>query len=107
MMVRMLYMMFVRMAGPGSSPRRSTRYFRPRDRGDEDPLQSPSANACQEVDTTARSEVTDRMLIAGQHLRAVLDEYVAHYNLIAGVPPRPTARSATRRRTRRRPAHRL
>jgi len=28
------------------------------------------------------------MLIAGQHLRAVLDEYVAHYNLIAGVPPR-------------------
>jgi len=30
---------------------------------------------------TARSEVTDRMLIAGPgHLRAVLDEYVAHYN---------------------------
>ena len=30
---------------------------------------------------TARSEVTDRMLIAGpRHLRAVLDEYVAHYN---------------------------
>ncbi len=30
---------------------------------------------------TARSEVTDRMLIAGLgHLRAVLDEYVAHYN---------------------------
>ena len=30
---------------------------------------------------TARAEVTDRMLIAGQrHLRAVLDEYVAHYN---------------------------
>jgi putative transposase len=28
-----------------------------------------------------RSEVTDRMLIAGlRHLRAVLDEYVAHYN---------------------------
>jgi putative transposase len=30
---------------------------------------------------TVRAEVTDRMLIAGQwHLRAVLDEYVAHYN---------------------------
>lgn len=30
---------------------------------------------------TARSEVTDRMLIAGpRHLQAVLDEYAAHYN---------------------------
>ena len=30
---------------------------------------------------TARAEVTDRMLITGpRHLRAVLDEYVAHYN---------------------------
>lgn len=30
---------------------------------------------------TARSEVTDRMLITGpRHLRAVLDEYVTHYN---------------------------
>jgi putative transposase len=30
---------------------------------------------------TARAEVTDRMLIAGpRYLRAVLDEYVAHYN---------------------------
>ena len=28
-----------------------------------------------------RAEVTDRMLIAGQrHLRAVLEEYAAHYN---------------------------
>jgi hypothetical protein len=28
-----------------------------------------------------RAEVTDRMLITGpRHLRAVLDEYVAHYN---------------------------
>lgn len=28
-----------------------------------------------------RAKVTDRMLIAGpRHLRAVLDEYVAHYN---------------------------
>jgi hypothetical protein len=31
---------------------------------------------------TVRAEVTDRMLITGpRHLRAVLDEYVAHYNL--------------------------
>jgi putative transposase len=30
---------------------------------------------------TARTEVTDRMLIAGErHLRRVLDGYVAHYN---------------------------
>ena len=30
---------------------------------------------------TARAEVTDQMLIAGsRHLRAVLDEYAAHYN---------------------------
>ena len=30
---------------------------------------------------TVRSEVTDRMLILGQHhLRAVLDEYATHYN---------------------------
>ena len=30
---------------------------------------------------TVRAEVTDRILIAGpRHLRAVLDEYVAHYS---------------------------
>ena len=30
---------------------------------------------------TVRAEVTDRMLITGsRHLRAVLDEYAAHYN---------------------------
>jgi putative transposase len=30
---------------------------------------------------TVRAEVTDLMLIAGpRHLRAVLDEYAAHYN---------------------------
>lgn len=30
---------------------------------------------------TARAEVTDRLLTAGsRHLRAVLDEYAAHYN---------------------------
>jgi putative transposase len=29
----------------------------------------------------ARSECTDRMLIVGpRHLRAILDDYVAHYN---------------------------
>jgi putative transposase len=46
------------------------------------PPRSPGANAYSERWVrTARSEVTDRMLIAGpRHLRAVLDEYVAHYN---------------------------
>ncbi len=30
---------------------------------------------------TVRAEVADRMLVAGpRHLRAVLDEYVAHFN---------------------------
>jgi len=46
------------------------------------PPRSPRANAYAERWVrTARSEVTDRMLVAGpRHLRAVLDEYVAHYN---------------------------
>ncbi len=46
------------------------------------PPRSPRANAFAERWVrTARSEVTDRMLVAGpRHLRAVLDEYVAHYN---------------------------
>ncbi len=43
---------------------------------------SPRANAYAERGVRAvRSEVTDRMLIAGQrHLRIVLDEHAAHYN---------------------------
>jgi putative transposase len=46
------------------------------------PPRSPRANAYSERWVrTARSECTDRMLIAGpRHLRAILDEYVAHYN---------------------------
>jgi putative transposase len=46
------------------------------------PSRSPRANAfTQRWVHTVRSEVTDRMLIAGQrHLRAVLDDYAAHYN---------------------------
>ena len=46
------------------------------------PPRSPKANAYAERWVrTARSEVTDRILIAGQrHQHAVLDQYVAHYN---------------------------
>jgi transposase InsO family protein len=46
------------------------------------PPRSPRANAFAErFVLTARSEVTDRMLIFGQrHLRQTLDEYARHYN---------------------------
>lgn len=46
------------------------------------PPRSPKANAYSERWVrTARAEVSDRMLITGpRHLRAVLDEYVTHYN---------------------------
>jgi len=46
------------------------------------PPRSPRANAYAERWVrTVRSEVTDRMLVIGsRHLRAILDEYVAHYN---------------------------
>jgi putative transposase len=46
------------------------------------PPRSPQANAYAERWVrTARAEVTDRMLIVGpRHLRAVLNEYAAHYN---------------------------
>ncbi len=46
------------------------------------PPRSPRANAYAErFVLTARTEVTDRMLIFGQrHLRTILDKYAAHYN---------------------------
>ena len=46
------------------------------------PTRSPRANAYAErFVLTARTEVTDRMLITGErHLRTVLAEYARHYN---------------------------
>jgi putative transposase len=46
------------------------------------PRRSPRANAhAERFVLTARTEVTNRMLIFGErHLRAVLAEYEAHYN---------------------------
>jgi putative transposase len=46
------------------------------------PPRSPAANAYAERWVrTVRAKCTDRMLVAGpRHLRAVLDEYAAHYN---------------------------
>ena len=47
-----------------------------------EPPRSPRANAYAErFVLTARTEVTDRMLIFGErHLRVVMTEYEAHYN---------------------------
>jgi hypothetical protein len=46
------------------------------------PPRSPRANACAErFVLTARTEVTDRMLIFGErHLQSILAEYARHYN---------------------------
>jgi putative transposase len=53
-----------------------------RRRSGKDRARSPGANAFAErFVLTARTEVTDRMLIAGErHLRTVLATYEAHYN---------------------------
>jgi putative transposase len=61
------------------------------------PPRSPRANAYAErFVLTARTEVTDRMLIFGQrHLRTILAQYAAHYNgrrphrSLLLYPPRP------------------
>ncbi len=60
-----------------------------------DPAKSPRANAYAErFVLTARTEVTDRMLIFGErHLRTALAEYEAHYN-----GRRPTAAASSARR---------
>ena len=74
---------------------------------------SPRANAYAErFVLTARTEVTDRMLIfGGRHLRAILAEYEAHYNgrrphrSLQRHPPRPDypAADLSQERIKRRP----
>jgi transposase InsO family protein len=77
------------------------------------PPRSPRANAYAErFVLTARTEVTDRMLIFGErHLRTILAEYETHYNGRRPhrsrqlCPPRPDHPIAdlSRKRTKRRP----
>ena len=77
------------------------------------PPRSPRANAYAErFVLTARTEVTDRMLIFGQrHLQSILAQYVAHYNGRRPHrsrqlhPPRPDhpAADLSRERIKRRP----
>ena len=77
------------------------------------PPRSPRANAYAErFELTARTEVTDRMLIFGErHLLLVLAEYEAHYNgrrphrSLQLQPPRPDRPVAdrSRKRIKRRP----
>ena len=77
------------------------------------PPRSPRANAYAEsLVLTARTEVTDRMLILGQrHLRTILAQYEAHYNGRRPHrsrqlrPPRPDhpAADLSRQRIKRRP----
>ena len=59
------------VTGPGSSPPRSTRSWPAQVSRREDPAAKPPANAYAErFVLTARTEVTDRMLIFGErHLR--------------------------------------
>ena len=77
------------------------------------PPRSPRANAYAErFVLTARTEVTDRMLILGErHLRSVLAEYARHYHRTATppqlptppAPARPPHRDPSRQRTKRQP----
>src|SRR3954466_99106 len=77
------------------------------------PPRSPRANAYAErFVLTARTEITDRMLIFGErHLRSVMAEYARHYNgrrphrALQLQPPRPDHPIAdlSRERVKRRP----
>ncbi|MGH3192096.1 MAG: integrase core domain-containing protein [Streptosporangiaceae bacterium] len=62
------------------------------------PPRTPKANAYAErFVLTARTEVTDRMLIFGErHLRRVLAQYEAHYNGRRPHPQPPTPPARTR-----------
>jgi hypothetical protein len=60
---------------------------------------------CERLVGTLRRKLLDRMLIVGErHLRSVLTEYQAHYNMAR--PHQGIAQRVPRRRTRRWPPHR-
>jgi putative transposase len=68
---------------PGNSPTPSTRVLASAGiQAVKIPPQSPRANAhAERFVLTARTEITDQMLIFGErHLRSVLAEYAQHYN---------------------------
>ena len=100
------------VTGPGSSPHPLMLRWRRRYRGREIPPRSPRANAYAErFVLTARTEVTDRMLIFGERqLRLVLAGSSAYNNLRPHRsrqlrPPRPDHPVAdlSRKRFKRRP----
>ncbi len=71
----------------------------------------PTANRPRRFVRTARTEITDRMLIFGErHLRSVLAEYEAHYNgrrSGSGAAPSSAASSTNTSQPRRRPGQDL
>ena len=117
MALRLAYLMLTHilswLTAPASSPPRSTPSSPAQGSTREDPAAMSAANCYAErFVLTARTELTDRILILGErHLRTVLAQFGAHYNgrrphrALQLQPPRPDlpAPDLDYRRIRRRP----